>query len=216
MLPPRDWPRPAWVRWEEELLQIQYRELAEGKYPCTPRQFYTANASLSREQFLAVGGFDPEFKRAEDVELAYRMRDAGARFVFCEEAVVMHYASRSFAAWSRTPYQYGRYDVVMHRKGHEALACAAAEFHTRHYLNQLLAELCVGRKPVLHAAVAALRGVAYAAERVGAHRSAILALSGIFNMLYWQGASDEFGGARLVWRAINESADAGPLASPGT
>ena len=73
MSPPSNWPRPAWIRWEEDKLEVQYRALLAGEYPCTPRQFYTANASLSRGQFLDVGGFDPRFQRAEDVELAFRL-----------------------------------------------------------------------------------------------------------------------------------------------
>jgi GT2 family glycosyltransferase len=205
MRPPPDWSRPAWVRWEEELLQVQYQELAEGKYACTPRQFYTANASLPRARFLAAGGFDSGFKRAEDVELAYRLRDAGARFLFVPDAEVMHYASRSFAAWSKTPYQYGRYDVVMHRdKGHEALWCAATEFEQRHALNRVVARLCVGRKRLTAAAVLGLRVAIHAADLVGVQRATILALSGVYNLLYWQGAADELGGARVLWDLLAE------------
>jgi GT2 family glycosyltransferase len=203
MVPPSDWHRPAWIRWEEEMLEAQYRAMLVGEYPCTPRQFYTANASLSRARFLAAGGFDPSFKRAEDVELAYRMRDAGATFAFLPEAVVFHYASRTFAAWSRTPYQYGRYDVLMHRqKGHEALACAVLEFHTRHILTRALARACVGNPGLVRASVVVLRGIATVVDRLGAAPAARLALGGIFNLLYWQGVSDELGDTRRLWRSI--------------
>ena len=205
MVPPKDWPRPAWIRWEEEILDTQYQAMLNGEFECTPRQFYTANASLRRARFLAAGGFDSTFKRAEDVEMAYRMRDQGARFIFHAQAIVHHYAERSFAAWCRTPYQYGRYDVVMHReKGHEALPCAAHEFHSRHVLTRWLARSCVGRAPLVHVAVRALQGVAVSADRLGAPTVARLALSGIFNLLYWQGASDEFGGPRPVWQTVAE------------
>ena len=47
------------------------------------------------EQFLNVGGFDSRFQRAEDVELAFRLRSRGVRFVFNPDANVLHYASRS-------------------------------------------------------------------------------------------------------------------------
>jgi GT2 family glycosyltransferase len=203
MVPPPNWPRPAWVRWEEQILDVQYRAMVAGEFDCTPRQFYTANASLRRERFMAAGGFDSSFKRAEDVEMAYRMRDQGAHFVFLADASVYHYAERSFAAWCRTPYQYGRYDVVMHReKGHEALPCAAHEFHSRHVLTRVLARTCVGRAPLVRAAVAGLRAVAVTTDRLGARGAARLALSGIFNLLYWQGVCDEFGGPQPVWRTV--------------
>lgn len=205
MTPPANWSRPAWIRWEEDMLDVQYRAMESGEYECTPRQFYTANASLARARFIDAGGFDSAFKRAEDVELAYRMRDRGAEFVFLSDAVVYHYAERTFAAWSRTPYQYGRYDVIMHReKGHEALPCAAHEFHRRHVLTRCLARICVGHSALVRLSVGGLRLVADTADRVGARGVARLALSGIFNLLYWQGASDELGGPEPVWRTVAE------------
>lgn len=204
MVPPANWARPAWIRWEEEMLDVQYRAMLAGEYPCTPRQFYTANASLRREVFLQAGGFDATFKRAEDVELAYRMRDAGASFVFLHEAVVYHYASRTFAAWSRTPYQYGRYDVLMHReKGHEALVCAIQEFHSRHVLTRVLARACIGHAALVKTSVVGLRGISAVADRMGASKAARLALGAIFNLLYWQGVADELGGRAPVLRAVN-------------
>jgi GT2 family glycosyltransferase len=203
MVPPSEWPRPAWIRWEEEMLDFQYRAMVAGDFECTPRQFYTANASLDRANFLEAGGFDSVFKRAEDVELAYRMRDRGARFMFAAEAIVYHYAERTFSAWCRTPYQYGRYDVIMHReKGHEALPCAAHEFHRRHKLTRVLARLCVGRTPLVRIAVFGLRIAVAVSDRVRAPGVASVSLSGIFNLLYWQGVCDEFGGPKPVWQTV--------------
>src|SRR6185503_15200346 len=65
MLAPQGVSRPAWVRWEEDRLAEQYRDMSAGRYPCSPRQFYTANASLPRSALIACGGFDQTFKRAE-------------------------------------------------------------------------------------------------------------------------------------------------------
>jgi glycosyltransferase involved in cell wall biosynthesis len=209
MSPPSDWHRPVWVRWEEEMLLAQYRAMLAGEYPCTARQFYTGNASLPRARFLDAGGFDGTFRRAEDVELAYRLRDRGARFLFSPRADVKHFASRSFAAWCRTPYQYGRYDVAMGReKGHEAFSCAVHEFHDRHPLNRLLAQMCIGRQPLVTGTVTLLRVVALAAPRLGVPVAARLALSAIFNLLYWQAVSDELGGRAPTWRAIAMAAPA--------
>jgi len=203
MSPPRRWSRPAWVRWEERQLQKQYDAMLAGEYPCTPRQFYTGNASLGRDLFRASGGFDQQFKRAEDVELAWRLANAGAEFVFEPRADVLHFASRSFDSWQRTPYQYGRYDVVMEReKGAPTLGLAATEFHRRHGLNRRLARLCVGHAARRRLVILALTAAAVAADALRLERAASLALSGIFNVLYWQGATDELGGADALWRAI--------------
>lgn len=203
MSPPGDWPRPAWVRWEEEKLRNQYLAMQAGVWSCTERQFYTANSSLSRTLFASAGGFDTTFKRAEDVELGYRLRNVGARFVFNPAADVQHYAARSFAAWRRTPYQYGRYDVIMSRdKGHEALPRALAEFRWRHPLNRAVSRLVTGRSWLTTTAVGLLVLAVRVCSLVGASASASRALSGIFNLLYWQGVCDELGGPGPLWRSI--------------
>jgi glycosyltransferase involved in cell wall biosynthesis len=208
MSPPRAWRRPAWVRWEEDMLQVQYRDMLAGRYPCTPRQFYTANVSLARARFLEAGGFDPAFKRAEDVELAYRLRDVGMRFVFNPRADVRHYASRSFSAWLRTPYQYGRYDVIMARdKGQETLQCATYEFYERNWLTRAMTRLCVGRPMLFGASMQLMRMAAQAADRLGLPpRVAGMLLSGVFNVMYWQGACDELGGRAALMDALAEGA----------
>jgi len=209
MLPPDPWPRPAWVRWEEEKLERQYQAMMSGLYRCTARQFYTANASLTRTLFLEVGGFDTGFTRAEDVELGYRLRDAGAQFVFEPRAGVLHFASRTFAAWRRTPYQYGRYDVIMGRdKRNEALRLAARDFQQRHRLGRVLAQVSAGR-PRLGRAIVSVLGVgASVADRIGVYRGASAALSGIFHVLYWQGVCDELGGRAVFRRWLAHSTGA--------
>jgi glycosyltransferase involved in cell wall biosynthesis len=207
MLPPPDARRPAWVRWEETALLVQYEDMRVGRFACGPRQFYTGNASLPRDRFLAAGGFDQRFKRAEDVELAYRLRNAGLQFIFQPRAPVLHYAQRSFASWSQAASLYGRYDVVMHRdQGHEALACAFVEFHRRNRLTRWLVRLCLGRPLLSRGALAVLGGAAVAADRLRLGRLAGQALSGVFNLRYWQGVSDELGGPGRVWPELARGA----------
>lgn len=203
MSPPGDWPRSVWVRWEEEKLQSQYRAMLAGLWSCSARQFYTGNASLARSRFLEAGGFDTNFQRAEDVELGHRLHDRGARFVFNPAADVLHFASRSFEAWCRTPYQYGRYDVVMQRdKGQQTFTWATREFHDRNALSRALVRVCAGRRPIVDSSVAVLTGVMRLASRIGARRAAEHALSAIFSILYWHGVCDEIGDRRIVWRVI--------------
>jgi GT2 family glycosyltransferase len=192
MLPPTDWSRPAWIRWEEDKLVAVYDAMASGRWPCTPRQFFTANASLPRDRFRQSGGFDTRFRRAEDVELGYRLSDAGMRFVFEPIARVWHYPVRSFASWQRTPYDYGRADVWMQRdKGHQALSVAYDEFREkRHPLTRALARICVAVPVAFGPVCVALRMAVYAAEAMRLHSLASAALSALYNTLYWQGVSD--------------------------
>jgi GT2 family glycosyltransferase len=201
--PPPDWPQPTWDRWDAHQLQKQYRAMLAGEFECSQRQFFTANASVRRDVILAAGGFDPTFRRAEDMELAWRMSRLGVQFIFEPRAEVVHYAARPFVSWCRNAYQYGRFDVVMEReKAIPVFGLACAEFHNRRAVNRWLARLCVGRPLLRDAVLLALALTVHASERTRSDRLASFALSSIFNVRYWQGASDELGGTSRLWKAI--------------
>jgi glycosyltransferase involved in cell wall biosynthesis len=203
LAPPDSFPQPVWDRWDAAKLDEQYRAMLAGVYPCTQRQFFTANASLHREMFLKSGGFDPTFLRAEDMELAWRLRGGGARFVFEPRAEVVHFAARRFASWRKNAYDYGRYDVVMEQqKGIPILQLACLEFHRRRGPNRWLARLCVGRGRLSAIAIVGLVVAVRVASKLGAHRIASFALSSIFNVRYWQGVSDELGSPERLWKAV--------------
>ena len=112
MLNPSDHTMSPWVAWEQEMLAKQYRSMHAGQYVATYRQFYTGNASLRRAHFDAVGGFDSTFRRAEDVEVAFRLADRGLSFEFEPSATGYHYAERSYDSWRATAHAYGRNDVI--------------------------------------------------------------------------------------------------------
>ena len=212
--PPPGVPRPPWLRWVDATLARQYRSLATGEFVASPRQFYTANAAVPRALLQRVGGFDTRFLRDEDAGLAYRLEAAGARFAFALSADVYHFAEHSFATWRRTAYQYGRYEVVMERaKGLRALRVVTREFHRRHPLTRAVARIGVGRPALIRPVVTALGDLALVADRLHAERVAMLALSVISNLLYWQGVADELGGAAELWRRVDATIE--PAPTPG-
>jgi GT2 family glycosyltransferase len=192
-----------WLRWEAIKLQKQYDAMVAGLWAPTPRQFYTANASVRREHALRVGGFDECFTRAEDVEFAYRLADHGLSFRFDPAAAVLHEPDRSFSSWLRVPYEYGRYDVLMEQRGRRHIHLAVSEERGRHPLNRLLPRWCVGRRwryAVVSMLAAAIRRTGpSAAERVQ------LALcSAAWNVQYWQGVADMSGRGAALWRDIGD------------
>jgi GT2 family glycosyltransferase len=210
LLPPPDARLLPWVHWEEETLLKQYRALEEGHWPPSPRQFYTGNASVAREAILEAGGFNPAFTRAEDVELAYRLRDRGLGFAFAARARGWHYASRSFASWLRIPGAYGRNDVIMGRdQGHGAiLRQLGGEFHERHAWLRALVRLGLSHPRAADALVWLFTALATVVRRVpGAwgYRPASACFSVIFNLRYYEGASDQLGHERF-WALVAEHA----------
>jgi hypothetical protein len=147
------------------------------------------------------------------MELAWQMSRHGARFVFEPSAEVVHYAARPFVSWCRNAYQYGSYDVIMERqKAIPAFALACREFHQRRAVNRWLTRACVGRGVVRDAALFGLSTAVLAGDRLGARRVTSFALSSIFNVRYWQGASDELGGPERLFEAIESRGESGFVA----
>ena len=195
MLTPTDFRMAPWVYWEQQMLYKQYDDMQNGVWEPTARQFYTGNASVAKEQISAAGGFDETINRAEDVDLAYRMADQGVKFVFNPSAIGYHYADRSFASWMRTPYLYGRYDVVFARdKGHSwLLHNVATEFQKRHPLVQMLARFCISRKMLYTLVIGIMQRAAAISANLQMANIAQYAYSGIFNLCHYQGIADELG-----------------------
>jgi GT2 family glycosyltransferase len=187
-----------WVYWELATLEQQYDAMARGEWEPSPRQFYTGNASVARAAVLDAGGFNPEFRRAEDVEMAYRLQGSGYTFVFAPQARGLHCAHRSFASWKAIASAYGRADVLMTRiLGFRGILNAIGrEFHQRVTPLQLVARVCISRPPLLRATVAAsseaARLLSLLPGRTG-QRLSRAAYSVIFNLLYWEGVAKETG-----------------------
>lgn len=200
MLPPPGRKLPPWLRWEAVTLQKQYDAMVRGEYEPTPRQFYTANASVRREHALAIGGFDETFTRAEDIEFAYRLADRGIRFEFLSQAAVIHDPARTWQAWQDVAHQYGRHSVIFERdRGRKQLSAAYAEWGSRHPLNRWLAQACVGH-PLRSRLLRSVAGLV--ATHDGSARWEFVQLglcSAVYSTLYWQGIADETGLGRQVW-----------------
>ncbi len=209
MLTPNDFAMMSWVRWEQAMLQKQYDAMARGDWAPTARQFYTGNTSLRRQHLLDAGGFDPKFRRAEDVELAYRLADRGLKFIFNGNAIGWHYAERSFASWLQIPYVYGRNDVIFTREKNQTwlLPTICYEFRGRHPFIRTLTQVCLDHKNLSAFAIESLKRAAQVSVL------SRMAYSGIFNMRHYQGVADELGGRDKFFACV---ASAQPTQVPGT
>jgi glycosyltransferase involved in cell wall biosynthesis len=207
MLTPDNFVMSPWVRWEQAMLTKQYQAMLAGKFAPTARQFYTGNTSLARAHLLAAGGFDEHFRRAEDVELAYRLAQRGLRFVFNAEAIGYHYAERSFRSWMEIAYVYGRNDVIFTREKQQQwlLPKVFSEFHDRNMLVRLLVQLCLDRDALSRSTVAWLKGISYLADRLGFERLVQTTYSGIFNLRYYQGVAYEMGGRQRFFAQVAQA-----------
>ncbi len=188
--------KPApWTRWEWRTLAEQYRSMRVGEWAPTPRQFYTGNASVATEDVRAVGGFNQDFTRGEDVELAWRLHDRGLRFVFNEKAAAEHLAQRSFKAWLAAAHDYGRTDVMLERTrtGRDLPGYVGREFRGRHRFTRALARAVLAQPMAWHAVPVAGAAVSRAAAAVGLREASMQVCSALFTSAYWRGVAGQLG-----------------------
>jgi glycosyltransferase involved in cell wall biosynthesis len=205
MLNPPGFAFAPWVAWEQAMLEKQYAAMRRGDWEATARQFYTGNTSLPRQMLLQSGGFDERFRRAEDIELAYRLEKQGATFTFTMAAVGYHYAERSFSSWLQIPYTYGRYEIIFSREGQSHLLnFVHKEFNGRNLLTRVVVKTCLDR-PILSNAMQLcakqIAAIAHRAGKIGA-RISQASYSAIFNLRYYQGVADELGGRAAFFSVI--------------
>lgn len=204
LLTPEGFEMAPWVRWEQEMLMKGYRALLRGDWPASARQFYTGNASLRRTHILAAGGFDEGLRRAEDVELAYRLANNGLDFVFNIQAAGMHFAERSFRAWLDAAYTYGRNDVIFARDRNQKwlLSAVHQEFRDRHFFIRSLVRMCRGRSGLTWIATSALKLAADAATLLRASELERFAYSGLFNLQYYTGLFNELDDVHFLFKDL--------------
>ncbi len=198
------WREPAWIAWEHAMLEKQYAAWRSGAWAgCGPNNFYSGNASVRRTHLLAVGGFDEQFPRQEDVELAGRLeKQCGVRFVYEPDAPGTHRPQRRFASWLAVPLAYGKLDVVRARRGDIPWEVVRSGYHSRNKATRLLARAALSA-PLLGRL---LRGVllpaATAAYRLRRAGAAFAALSVIYNLRYLEGAQAELGSQADLSRVL--------------
>jgi GT2 family glycosyltransferase len=196
---------PPWTGWEEDRLNKQYRAMSVHEWEPTPRQFYTGNASVRREYILKAGGFDPRFRRAEDVELAFRFSELGLHFYFNPNAKGWHYAQRSLRDWLNISTAYGQSDVTMYCSGRQTMLLSMArEFHARQRILQRLARVCVGQTWHVRLVTNCLLAISYLANWTRQQKAAYAAYSAIFNLRYWQSVCEQLGGAPAFWALVQQ------------
>ncbi len=185
LLAPPDWRPTPWNRWEAETIAVEYRRMLAAEYAPTWRQFFTGNAFLARDAFLAAGGFNEDFKRAEDIEFAYRLARGGATFIFEPNAIGLHYAERSLASWRRMAAQYAAFDAAIDRMYPELqwTKFLQRERRRRHWLTRTASRTAASTRLQAPAATFAIL-LARCAHRSRQHRISSNLLSLAFQLDY--------------------------------
>jgi GT2 family glycosyltransferase len=195
---------PGWWRWLERQLDKQYRMMQAGQRRIDGRCLYSGNFSVKREAFLRVGGFDEMLRHSEDVELGLRLEQDGATFRLALDASGEHWGYTSYQAWLDMAYRYGRWDGALAVSPEYAFPWDAtfAAYRRRSRWLRLCAKRVLDHPRLFKTLVRSLR---IASVVAGTLRLRVLERSfyaGIYDLTYWQGVCDEWGGARVLWRTL--------------
>ncbi|MFT5193116.1 MAG: glycosyltransferase involved in cell wall biosynthesis [Cellvibrionaceae bacterium] len=204
MLSPPNHQYKPWVEWEQSMLYKQYDSINRGDWEPTARQFYTGNSSIHLTFLKDSGGFDATFLRAEDIELAFRLAEKGAKFVFNNKAIGYHYAQRSYASWANIPYSYGCNDVIFTVQHGQTwlIPTVMEEYGERHLFIRLMNKLCMDRALISNMLQSIFRVTANTSHAIGLKSISRASYSFIFNIRHYQGMSDQLGGRTRFFQLL--------------
>ena len=75
------------------------------------------NMAIRKEALERIGGFDPQFRAAgDDVDVCWRLLDAGERIAFNPGAVVLHHRRATVRGYLRQQRGYGKAEALLERK----------------------------------------------------------------------------------------------------
>jgi peptidoglycan/xylan/chitin deacetylase (PgdA/CDA1 family) len=102
------------TRVRAEAWQRHYRHLDPSDV--TFVDYHSGNCSLRAELFRAVGGYASDLLVLEDLDLAYRLREAGARFVFVPTASVAGRRDDNWRTITDESMSQGRMAIELYRR----------------------------------------------------------------------------------------------------
>tara|TARA_A100001035_G_scaffold279658_1_gene281739 strand:+ start:1381 stop:2337 length:957 start_codon:yes stop_codon:yes gene_type:complete len=110
--------RTIFGRSDDVISKIRSVEI-ESKYRSRPRRTKLANGPCSmfhREKLLDIGGFDPSWYHAEDMEVSLKLVQEGGTIVYTPEAVVNHVPETGLRRFLNKRKRDARAHVRIHRR----------------------------------------------------------------------------------------------------
>src|SRR5262249_39805837 len=86
LLAPPDQALTVGDEWENSASLKRYQAIERAARRAAERQFSTSNAAVKKRHLIDAGGFHPDFRRAEDRELAVRLSELELPFDYLPEA----------------------------------------------------------------------------------------------------------------------------------
>jgi GT2 family glycosyltransferase len=157
---------------DQTILDVAYAHYNAD--PSHARFFAALNLAVPAEAFRQIGGFDPDYRTAEDREFCARWIASGRRLVSAPDAVVVHDARSSPGRFWRRHYAFGK-GAYRFRNRHAKPGGRRMRFEPAAYYRRMLLEPLrhsAGPRGAAIGALVALSQVASALGFLAASRSA--------------------------------------------
>lgn len=187
--------KPLFERYYANMWDKLTENVREGRMPVTGTILSTGNASMRRDDFMSVGGFDLSLRQAEDSELGLKLEKSGVKMVFSAEAYTLHGSDHTeWAKWLRRNHGYGIFDLRIARK-HEWAAHADPwrYFFTLPKLGLPFVTTSVLAPAVAKKVSSAVLKTAMAVDKLGMEKLALRGAGVVFGMEYFRGVREENG-----------------------
>ena len=186
---------PLFERHHARVLDCLASEILAGRWELEGANIYTGNVSFRRQDYLAVGGFDPTLRRSEDAELGIRLEKAGVALCFSEPASALHTSDHtSVRAWMQRAFEYGVWDLRIGRKHPDVVAASPWRFLFRVSPISRPLLLASVTAPWLSRRLARLAmAVALGLDRLGSERLALAGATFVYGLEYFRGVRAEAG-----------------------
>ncbi len=112
------------------------------------------NMAFRREALLKLGGFDPIYRAAgDDVDLCWRLQDAGYTIGFSPAATVWHYRRNTVKAYLGQQRGYGKAEALVYAKHPFRFNLFGQAKWLGRIYGDLSASLLLSRKPLIYSGV---------------------------------------------------------------
>ncbi len=193
---PPDQTLSIWDEWENSAALKKYQATERGARRAAERLFSTGNAAVKKRHLIDAGGFHPDFRRAEDRELAIRLSELELPFEYLPEARALRYISHSFAEWLKAPLQDAEDDVLLARAGYpHTLRLVAEEFPSQSLRVRTYVRFCAGHRGRMRSAERSLtKRVLRANEEPQRSRKGLAACGLLYYLGYYHQIATLLGG----------------------
>ena len=177
-----------------EAWQEHYAALNAGAVTPSWEDCYSGNLSAPREHLLACGGFATHLSRGEDIELGYRLWQAGCRIAYLPNAMGRQDERKGFRELSHDQEHSGAADLALYRQDPDMLSEALGSFCAGGWRKYLLCRLLLAARVPPRALSWCARFIPGARRRRSWHGL-------VRKLCYWRGVQRSIGD-KILWRQL--------------